>query len=257
MPIVTMICLACNKSFEIESWRVRNGRRKFCSKKCKYEYKKITTEKVIKICPICKNQFTKLPNEVKSTKCIYCSAKCYHESCRKIINITCKVCEKEFTSTPSHNRKYCSDECSRIAHIGRKHSKEVKERLRQVNIGKKLTEEHKKKLSDAKLGDKSRTWLGGVSFIPYCPKFNRRLKEEIRNKFNRRCYHCNKDEKNDTCKLHIHHVDYNKNTLCNGKTWPLLPLCRKCHLKTNHNRYYWFNLLINYWAVNPEINFNV
>ncbi len=118
-------------------------------------------------------------------------------------------------------------------------------------FGKHLTEEHRKKIS----GENGGGWCGGKSFEPYCPKFNKLLKERIRAKFGRICFLCSSTE-NDQRHC-IHHVDYNKNSICNGKEWPLLPLCPKCHGKTNFNRWYWFNLLINYWAMNSEIDFNV
>jgi len=98
-------------------------------------------------------------------------------------------------------------------------------------------------------------WKGGLSFQPYCPKFNNQLKEEIRATFNYKCFLCGSPQNGR--RLCIHHVDYDKNDLCNGKKWPLIPLCQKCHPKTNHNRWYWFNLLMNYWAMNPEINLRI
>lgn len=95
-------------------------------------------------------------------------------------------------------------------------------------------------------GELASNWKGGKSFEPYCKKFDKNVKELIRSKFNNRCYICgtNKNKR----KLNVHHVDYNKNTLCNGKTWGLIPLCDRHHSKTNFNRWYWFNLLGNYWA---------
>jgi hypothetical protein len=33
-------------------------------------------------------------------------------------------------------------------------------------------------------------------------------------------------------------------------------LCMSCHNKTQHQRWHWFNLLICYWANDPEVNFN-
>jgi hypothetical protein len=102
-------------------------------------------------------------------------------------------------------------------------------------------------------GSNSPCWKGGISFEPYCPKFTRQLKDEIRAAFGYKCYLCPHIQNGK--KLCIHHVDYDKNDICNGKKWPLIPLCHKCHGKTNHNRWYWFNLLMNYWAMNSEISF--
>lgn len=123
--------------------------------------------------------------------------------------------------------------------VGRPRSEKVKARMAEI--------------SRERVGPKSFTWRGGKSFEPYCPAFNRPLKENIRNEFERKCFLCGSN--GGKIKLHIHHIDYNKNSICNGKKWPLLPLCRSCHTKTNFNRHYWYHRLINYWALNPEINF--
>ena len=99
-----------------------------------------------------------------------------------------------------------------------------------------------------KSGENHPNWKGGISFEPYCSKFNNQLKEQVRDKFNRKCFLCGKPEKdNNNRKLHVHHVDYNKGQGC-GYQWSLIPLCESCHAKTNYNRYYWFNLLNNYWC---------
>lgn len=150
---------------------------------------------------------------------------------------------------------------------GRHVSIKTKEKMSVVRRGKHPNFNTKEKMSEsakkswnkietrqARSGSNSYQWKGGISFSPYCSKFNRKLKEEIKISFGYKCYLCpiTQDEK----RLGIHHIDYNKNTICNGKVWPLIPLCPKCHSKTNHNRWYWFNLLINYWVLKPEINFN-
>jgi hypothetical protein len=101
-------------------------------------------------------------------------------------------------------------------------------------------------------GSDNPQWRGGTSFEPYCFKFNREFKEKIRGKFNHRCFICGGTE--DVRKHHVHHIDYNKNSICNGKEWAFVPLCIRHHAKSNKDRWRWFNLLINYWAANPEIN---
>jgi hypothetical protein len=96
------------------------------------------------------------------------------------------------------------------------------------------------------VGINNPSWKGGISFGPYCPKFNEALKEEVREAFNHTCVICGAVE---TDKKHaVHHVDYNKVQGCKGMRWSLVPLCGSCHSKTNHNRWFWFNKLINYWV---------
>ena len=85
-------------------------------------------------------------------------------------------------------------------------------------------------------------WQGGISFEPYCHKFNDKFKEKIRDQFNRECYLCGKSELDNKCKLSIHHVNYDKNTLCNDIKPLFVPLCRSCHGKTSRNKQYWETL---------------
>lgn len=111
--------------------------------------------------------------------------------------------------------------------------------------------------SESQRGPKSPAWRGGISFLPYCHKFNKPLKEEIRELFGRKCYICEKTEKENNKKLDVHHCDFNKQQGCKGNlTWKLLPLCKSCHAWTTNHRHEAFALLVNYWSLNPEINFN-
>lgn len=109
--------------------------------------------------------------------------------------------------------------------------------------------------SEQRRGENNPSWKGGVSFEPYCKKFNKIKREEIREKFERVCFLCGKNkEENFGRNLSVHHIDYNKMQGCKH-SWHLISLCLSCHVKTNFNRHYWFNLLNNYWLLNSEINF--
>lgn len=169
------------------------------------------------ICGYCGKTFESYLSE----KRIYCSHGCYGEANRAKVDVICAMCGKEFKTKPveiARNKgKYCSRKCQYEAQSG--------------------------------AGNKS--WLGGISFEPYCPKFNEKLKECIREQFDRKCFLCGAPENGQ--RLHVHHVDYNKGQGC-GRQWSLITLCSSCHAKTNYNRHYWFNLLSNYWATNPEIH---
>lgn len=89
------------------------------------------------------------------------------------------------------------------------------------------------------VGDKNSNWKGGISSEPYCFKFSYRVKEEVRERYNRKCIICGKSEIENGEKLCVHHVDYNKKQGCDDYEWKLVPLCRICHSKTNSNREYW------------------
>lgn len=134
-------------------------------------------------------------------------------------------------------------------------TEEQRKRVGDAHRGLKHTDETKRKQSEAARGEKNHEWKGGISFRQYCPKFNYALKEEIREKFNRKCYLCPTNEDENGRRLDVHHCDYNKGQGC-GQKWSLLPLCSKCHKKTNSNRHHWFNLLNGYW-INQYIDFGM
>lgn len=89
-------------------------------------------------------------------------------------------------------------------------------------------------------GENSPRWLGGISFAPYCEKFDFAFKEYIREKFGRVCFLCQKTEAKNRRKLDVHHVNYDKECLCNDNlTCQFVPLCRSCNSKVNGNREEW------------------
>lgn len=104
---------------------------------------------------------------------------------------------------------------------------------------KDINSKRLKELSKRWMGETAPNWRGGISFEPYCHKFNNRKKEEIRDKYGRKCIICGKTEEENGRKLAIHHVDYDKMQGCDGKKWELVPLCASCHAKTNGDRDYW------------------
>ena len=139
------------------------------------------------------------------------------------------------------------------AQKGKHHSEEAKRKMSITATGKRLSEETKKKISESKKGipaaerteewcnnlseskmdEKNPAWNGGTSFLPYCHKFNNKLKELFRNRNGHTCQICGIKE-NDR-KHSVHHIHYDKeNCYPNSIT-----LCNSCHLKSNNNRNYW------------------
>lgn len=143
---------------------------------------------------------------------------------------------------------------------------EVKQKISETLKGKPpFSPERKRNIAEANRrsahkrcfsGERNPNWRGGIAHFPYCSKFNNEFKETIRDHFGRECYLCGCAEEDNHRKLSVHHVDYAKNAICNGKAWAFVPLCSKCHTRTNTNRWYWFGRLIYYWAIDPGINFN-
>jgi hypothetical protein len=76
-------------------------------------------------------------------------------------------------------------------------------------------------------------WKGGVSFEPYEPAFNNKLKELVRKRDNYECQICGKKQEKLNYKLNVHHIDFNKknNALSN-----LMSLCKPCHSSTTVKR---------------------
>lgn len=218
MVMVKCICEWCKNEYEIERWIANRGQR-FCSKSCRMSWQ-MTKPPVYVNCDNCKIEIKIRPYKKNNIR-HFCSRKCQYE----------------------YFKKY---------KIGITSEESVKNRAK-AKLGKKrkpFTEEHKMHIGDAERGEKHWNWRGGIS-KKYCNKFNKKFKEYIRYKFNNRCYICGKND--NKRRLSIHHIDYNKNSICNGKEWAFVPLCTSCHVKTNNNRWYWFNLLINYWAMNSDI----
>lgn len=80
-------------------------------------------------------------------------------------------------------------------------------------------------------GENNPMWKGGISYEPYCSKFNSHLKEKIRNRYGRICMNCGKNEIENERRLDVHHVDGNKMQGCDGHDWFLIPLCRSCNAR--------------------------
>jgi len=137
-----------------------------------------------------------------------------------------------------------------LAHIGKELSLEHKQKIseslkgsKNPRWGKHHSEQTRKKLSEAiksLTGERAPNWKGGISFLPYCSKFNKALKEKIRERDGRKCQLCPCNEEENRRKLDVHHVHYDKENCAPD----LILLCRRCNSKVNGNRDYYENLFI-------------
>lgn len=107
-------------------------------------------------------------------------------------------------------------------------------------IGRKPTEVTRNKLSIVHSGENSHLWRGGISKNEYPKVFNQQLRERIRVRDNFICQMCFIPELECKRRLHIHHIDYDKNNCIENN---LISLCNSCHGKTNINREHWISLL--------------
>jgi len=108
---------------------------------------------------------------------------------------------------------------------------------------KPCSDERRKKISKSHIGIRTGAenhfWKGGISFEPYCYKFNNTLREKIRERDNRTCQLCGKKENGH--RHAVHHIHYDKPN-CEPD---LITLCMSCNSKVNINRDYYENLFMN------------
>lgn len=128
-----------------------------------------------------------------------------------------------------------------IAKLGHTTSEETKTKMSVAHRGEKNgfygkthSKKSKDKISVANSGENSPWWQGGISFEPYSPKFNEKLKRYIKERDNHRCQICHVTQNNT--EFHIHHTNYNKN---NVNPNFLITLCHSCHAKTSFDRNHW------------------
>jgi len=187
------------------------------------------------------------------------------------------VAQRNRFRDPLERRKHSDSIKGNKCHLGCKHSEETKKMISTKQIGRKQsketvekrvshfrgenhwlygkhhTEESNEKNREKHLGEKASNWKGGVSFDPYCDKFTEDKREEVREKYDRKCLICNTSEKdnltktNKIRKLSVHHIDGDKEQGCNDKPWFLVPLCMKCHARTTNkkNSNYWIKYIQN------------
>lgn len=85
------------------------------------------------------------------------------------------------------------------------------------------------------IGELSSGWQGGISFEPYCYKFNRKFKESVRVRDKYECQLCRCSQDTNGKKLSIHHIHYDKKNC-----YPdVVALCCSCNSSVNGNRDYW------------------
>lgn len=132
---------------------------------------------------------------------------------------------KRYYSDPA-NRQRMSESVKQVPHTA-----EWNQNVSKSLKGRVFSVEHRRHIGESHAGEKNYGWLGGISFLPYSPKFNHGLKESIKARDNYCCRICG-----GTTKLYIHHIDYDK---ANTEPSNLISLCLSCHVKTNFRRTYW------------------
>lgn len=137
---------------------------------------------------------------------------------------------------------------------GKHHSAESRRKMSESQHNRKnphrghpFSEESRKKISDTitgkyagyLCGDRNPNWKGGISFEPYCVKFNTEFKNRVRAFFDHKCVECGKTKEENGQNLSVHHANYDKMICCNDVKPLFVALCRKHHGVVNYNREYW------------------
>lgn len=232
--------------------------------------------KIKLICHECGKEYKRKPSAVEGSK--FCCTKCFgiYQSKNKCglnnpnykggkISFVCGQCGNIFTDYPSKNRIFCCHDCYTLWQSENKHGKNTTNwngghiTLICEWCGSEYTRNksaienshfccqdcYNKGQSADKRNIPYNKWESFASESLYCSLFNEKFKEKIREFYHRKCFICNKIEKNNNQKLSVHHVNYNKDCLC-GTPCEFVPLCISCHAKTNHNRKYWEDLIMCY-----------
>ena len=224
-------------------------------------------------CDFCGDLFT----ADRVNKLNFCSRKCYENYRNRNKSHTCAYCGKVFERPQwiinkrkkefqNHKLNFCSFECSKKWHVGEKHQrfsqvdvvcvicgKVFRDTNWRVSTGRTktcsneckykyigiLSKNRERSLDEFVRGENHPNWQGGISFEPYCPKFNKEFKERVRAFFNYRCVECGKTQEEEGRALCCHHVNYNKKTCCDNTIPLFVPLCDTCHKRTNRHRDYW------------------
>lgn len=232
-------CANCGKTKTLPRWHAVRDTFHFCDRKCQGEYASKHqmgennhnyVNRIEVSCPICGKIKKVTPSKynVSKSKTFYCSQEHRaigvgkqqtgenHPNRVPRIKMKCFVCGKDIErpewQIKRMPRSVCSEECRckihSIIHTG-------KNSPRYIN------------------GD----WVPGGPNNPYCEKFDEDFKERVRAFFRYKCAVCESPQNGKA--LQCHHVDYNKRVCCDRNPKLFVPLCDKCHPRTNKDRGYW------------------
>lgn len=229
-------CDNCGKFYKVTKYKYQQIKKQahhYCCKKCsdkglsKYrsgENSPYYMKRIKVKCSFCNKMIERTKYLYKLNKIHFCNIKCYSKwqsknrcgeksfSFKKKIWNKCIYCGKKFSRRP-RKYKFCGKKC------------------------------HGKWKSKYLVAEKSPNYINGNSRVPYIIEFNNSLKEQIRERDHYKCQYpnCKITQKKSIIKwkekLHIHHIDYNKN---HADPKRLITLCKSCNCKVNSERDYWY-----------------
>ena len=177
----------------------------------------------------------------------------------KLISAETRKKMKENARSWTRGQKIDLSKYPNFGMLGKKHSEETKQKIREDNLKyprrywqeKTFSEEHRRKLRESHLGNKlsdearekisgpnNPGWRGGISFGDHGYRFNNKIKTQVKERDKYQCQ--NRGE--SIGYLHVHHIDYDKK---NNDMRNLICLCNSCHSISNSNRQFWLKFFQN------------
>jgi len=90
-----------------------------------------------------------------------------------------------------------------------------------------------------RVGKRHPNYIHGMGNAPYSLSWSDVLKDSIRQRDDFKCRLCACPQEENVTKLHVHHIDYNKENLNPDN---LISLCKSCHPMTHYQRNKWIEL---------------
>ena len=237
--MLKILCQVCKKEFKSKD---RRKNAKFCSGECYHKSQKgrvsfrkgWTYEKEFGI--------EKAKEIKKNLSKKHLGKKAWNKKSK--IKISCKFCDGEFKSLPSHKRIFCSKKCfDDFQRSNKEYRKKSSERMKKIRPTINMKGENNPQYG--KNGELAPRWQGGLSFEPYDKSFNNKFKRTIRKRDNQICMLCGIHREKLNRALDVHHINYDKKI---SLPQNCISLCRKCHMLTNKGREVWtkhFQSLLN------------
>ena len=248
------VCCSCD-----ECGRVRWMSKANYSNLCKICAHKFEKNSVIVICDNCKKEveihFCELNHNLH-----FCNLKCKNEYYLKDLIINKWIIDNQnkhlcqcgcgefieikrnyyFRGIPKFIQyHYCKTDSAknlvRKIHTGKTNSQETREKISSnhshlsIRRGMRNSKEHNKHISAGHQNISYEEWEGYVQLKEYCSAFNEECRESNREKYDRRCFLCNKTEEENGRKNSVHHYDMDKKQGYDGKRWKLVSVCNQCH----------------------------
>lgn len=219
----TKPCSHCGVPFYMCPGHRARHKNNFCSRDCNAKFhtgenhKAYNAELHVKNCLTCNNEVTRARSK-------YCSSKCQGEGAKgeksaryNKKSVSCSNCKKDILKQPSliSGTNFCSSNCKNTFH------------------SKRISAANNPRYKDG-------CFVGRKGIKGIYIGFTLKLKIFIRERDGNSCKVCGMDEKTHGLKMHVHHIDYNKE---HNIDINLISVCRYCHGKIHGDESKWQKIL--------------